>query len=91
MALIYVATENNTNPKLFNASKIGAAAAKAEAKMQKVAESAPTYDHLQTNANLLAKIGDKKETIKQAELAITKAKESGEDFKELEELIKKNQ
>ncbi len=36
MALIYVATENNTDPKLFNASKVGAASAKAEAKMQKV-------------------------------------------------------
>lgn len=63
---------------------------KVQAKMQKVAESAPTYDHLQTNANLLAKLGDKKETIKQAELAITKAKESGDDYQDMEELIKKN-
>lgn len=63
---------------------------KVQLKMQKVVESAPTYDHLQTNANLLAKIGDKNEAVKQAELAITKAKESGDDYKDMEELIKKN-
>lgn len=63
---------------------------KVQLKMQKVVEYAPTYDHLQTNTNLLAKIGDKKEAIKQAELAITKAKESGDDYQDMEELIKKN-
>ena len=47
---------------------------KVQVKLQKVAESSPTYDHLQTNANLLAKIENKTEAIKQAELAITKAK-----------------
>jgi thioredoxin-related protein len=57
--------------------------------MQKTAKSAPTYDHLQTLANLLFKFGNKKEAARQARLAISKAKETGEDSQDMEDLLKK--
>ncbi len=56
--------------------------------MQRVAELEPTTVNLQTNAQLLAKIGDKREAVKQAELAIKKAKENGDDYQAMLDLVK---
>jgi thiol-disulfide isomerase/thioredoxin len=57
--------------------------------MGKVVKKEPNYMYLDTYAALLHKAGKNSEAAKQAELAIKAGKESGEDVKATEKLLKK--
>ena len=57
--------------------------------MQKTVEASPTYDNLQTNAHLLSELRNNQEAIKQAELAIVKAKEANQEYESTEKWLAK--
>ena len=62
---------------------------KIQARMQKTVEASPTYDNLQTNAHLLSELRNNQEAIKQAELAIVKAKEANQEYESTEKWLAK--